>query len=340
MIDKRNLFLVIIFLTLISTWYIYSNVIYPNVNRRITFAESILSGDVEAPYQYRILKPILAKGIEFAISPIFLSDRKQHVVSHTTIALVCFLFMYSLFYAYLRKFFSQKTSLIGIMLLQIVVPLSVTGYFMIGDFLNVLFYIIGLNLIVYQKDKYLPTLMAIATANRVQIIFLIVFYIAYLISQRRLRRGIPIILFSSVAFLIVFLGTRLYFGFKPNSYTIASHIIMNTDSRRLLDILALWTAELGVLSLCSIIGYRRSDIFFKLSLLSLLLYTTLFFLKGSITELAKFLPAFLVLIPMSLQVITGEIAVVRYHASNNAHSFATLFFWRMRAWLGFNTRPR
>jgi len=40
--------------------------------------------------------------------------------------------------------------------------------------------------------------------------------------------------------------------------------------------------------------------------MSLTVYGVLFFFNGNMWELAKFLPAYLILIPMSLQTLTGE----------------------------------
>ncbi|GAB4456985.1 MAG: hypothetical protein OHK0041_21910 [Anaerolineales bacterium] len=38
-----------------------------------------------------------------------------------------------------------------------------------------------------------------------------------------------------------------------------------------------------------------------------MIYIAFFFINGNLWELAKFLPAYLILIPMSLQTLTGEI---------------------------------
>jgi hypothetical protein len=87
------------------------------------------------------------------------------------------------------------------------------------------------------------------------------------------------------------------------------HITRNMEFKRLfMQIIPLWLAEIAGFALISILAFKRSNLFFKLSFISLGLYVFLFFFKGNLWELAKFLPAFLVMIPMSLQVLTGELA--------------------------------
>ncbi len=180
-----------------------------------------------------------------------------------------------------------------------------------GDFITLLFYVVGLNLILCRKDAYLPLVIGLGTFNREQMIFLVVFYAVHLISQQELfdKRNILVVSSCVGAYLAVFLGLRLYFGFKAGGHTMSVHIARNTDWYHVLRfILPLWLAEVaGFVVLCAL-AFKKTNTFFKLSFLSLGLYGLLFFLSGNLWELAKFLPAFLIMIPMSLQILTGEFA--------------------------------
>lgn len=169
----QPLLILIITLAFISTWYVYNTVIAPNVDARIQFAANILAGRSKPPYQYRVLKPLVASALQILISPLIHSAHTQHIVSYSAIVLASFLSIFYLFYSFLRNFFTVKTAIIGILLLQVVIPLSVTGYFMIGDFITLLFYLIGFNLIWRRKDIYLPLVIGLATLNREQMIFLV-----------------------------------------------------------------------------------------------------------------------------------------------------------------------
>ncbi len=180
---------------------------------------------------------------------------------------------------------------------------------MIGDFIAVFFYLLFFDLMRDRKDIFLPLVVGIGALNREQMIFVVIFYLAYLISQRSIlkNRSISIVAACIAAFLVVFFGIRFYFGFEPSQYTIGLHIARNTNLYNLFRaIIPLWLTEVaGLAALCTL-AFKRSNTFFKLSFLGLGLYTLVFFLNGNLWELAKFLPAFLIMIPMSLQVLTGE----------------------------------
>jgi hypothetical protein len=219
-----------------------------------------------------------------------------------------FMGTFSVFYLYLRRFYSHNASIIGLLFLQVTIPLSVTGEYMEGDFITLGFYALGLYLIVIGKDIYLPVMIGFAAINREQSAFLVFLYAIYLFSQRQVSRQKLSILFACfIVWFIAFMGTRLYFGFKPSQYTMSLHIAHNTDIPMLLtSIIPLWIVEVASSAVLCVLAFPRSNLFFRLSFLSLSVYVLLFFLNGNMWELAKFLPAFLVTIPMSLQVLTGE----------------------------------
>lgn len=305
----KPILILIIMLALISTWYVCNKVILSNIEARIEFADEILSGQMKAPYQYRVLKPLIAEALQILISPLIRSTRIQHVVSYSVIAFVTFLGIFYLFYLFLRNLFTEKTAIIGVLLLQAVIPLSVTGYFMVGDFIAVFFFLLGFNLMLGRRDIFLPLVIGLATLNREQMIFLVVFYVIYLISQQKIfnKRNILIVTACIAAFLLVFFSVRFYFGFKPTDYIISLHVARNTNLYNLFrSIIPLWLAGVaGFIALCAF-AFNKSNTFFKLSFLSLGLYTLLFFLNANLWEIAKFLPAFLIMIPMGLQILTGE----------------------------------
>ncbi len=311
---RKTTVLLVLILSAISTLYVLKEVIYPNVDHRIRFMDTVFAGESEPPYQYRLLKPVIGESIRWILSPVA-TEHQSHLLAYTTIAFANFVGVFFLFYVYLRKYFSHRSSVIGVLLLQIVVPISITGTVMIGDFITVLFYVAGLNLIVYRKDAWLPAIFFFGAFNRIQIIFLLAFYVAYLIDQRALRDRLPIIAYSILAFAAGAAIPRLYFGLKPSRFTIAHHLANNSDPINLLrDTLPRWLPQIAGLVVLAIWGLRYCNRYFRLSLAALLVYLGLFVLKGNLWETAKFLPAFLVLIPVSLFVLTGERLTERDHA--------------------------
>lgn len=299
----------ILILAWISTVYIGFHLIQPNLSVRIAHEEKILSGNMEPPYQYRVIEPLIGRGLQTLLIPALPDATARHLFSYMIMTFFVLCNAFFIFHWLLSRLsFQPPAALIGVILLQLVIPLSVTGFYMEGDFITLLFYLVGLSLMLQGYDLLLPVIIGAAVLNRDQIIFLLVFYWAYRLGHPKgiTKRALLVTILSLGMFLISYLGLRYYFGFKNSQYTVQTHIANNTDLLNVLWILWLWSAEvIGFIILC-ILAFRQSARFFRLSFLSLGMYITLFFLNGNLWEMAKFLPAFLVLIPMSLQVLAGH----------------------------------
>lgn len=302
----RPVYFIVLLLTLISFQIVSVKTIQPDVKKRIQLQDTILSGQMEPPYQYRIMKPVLGYTLQTFLSPFIKDKIKSHILSYRIILFFVFLGIYFLFYKFLKRFFSENTCIIGLLLLQIVIPLGITSIWEDGDYYTLLFYLIGLNLIFSGKDLLLPFVIFIGEFNRDQIIFLLVFYCIYLFENKKLfnRRSILIVILSVILWAGAYYSMRLIFGFKESIYTVAHNLHSNRSAWEL--ILELWIAQVFIYVILSVKSYKRSSLFFKGCLLSLIVYFGIFFFNGILSQLAKFLPAYLILIPMSLQYITGE----------------------------------
>ncbi len=236
----------------------------------------------------------------------FKNPNKVHSLSYQLIIFMVFFGVYSLFYSYLKIFFSDSTCIIGLLLLAILIPLGITSIWEDGDYYTLLFYLIGINCIFRAKDHYLPLIIAIGVLNRSQIIFILVFYAAYLYQQKKLfsKRSIIIMISCIAANFLSFYSLRLYFGFKESPYKVSHEVRTNLDTW--FDIATIWTGQVFIYTFLSIVAFKKSPLFFRLSLVSLIVYVIFFFFNSIMSQLAKFLPAYLILIPMSLQVLTGN----------------------------------
>lgn len=295
-------------LALISTSYVSRTVILPHVAMRLDHVAKIFSNQQTPPYQYRIFKPLVGSFLETALFPIIPDRIWRHVLAYELLSFITFLGIFFAFYTYLRMNFSISASLMGVLTLQAVIPLATTGYFMEGDFITLLFYLLGLLLIRQEKDGWLPVLLGVGALNREQIVFLLAWYLFYHIGRQTLTlRRIWLALMSFLIWLAVFAGVRWYFGLKPSPYSPALHLASNTNLNRLVtSILPLWISNVAGFVILSALAYRKSDAFHRLAFLSLLAYAAFFFVYGNLWELAKFLPAYLIMIPMSIQALSGE----------------------------------
>lgn len=63
----KPVYFLIFLLTLLSFQTISQYTILPEIDKRINIQDSILSGDMEPPYQYRLVKPILGYSLQYLI---------------------------------------------------------------------------------------------------------------------------------------------------------------------------------------------------------------------------------------------------------------------------------
>ncbi len=308
MSNPRVRLVILLMLTWLSTWYVTSQLIIPNVDTRIAFVNLSLEGQNEPPYRYRLFEPVVNKAIQDSLLSSIADAKIQHVASYFLFSLIVFALLYYLLYRYFIHFFTPQIALIGLLLFQVAVPLAVTGFYMEGDFVTVVVYLAALNLMLDKKDRWMPLAVGFGAFVREQTIFILLIYLIYHYANHTLtRQRLIMIGISGLIFGTIFIVLRLALGVIPTTYTTAFHISENLSPGRLfIRTIPLWLAEIiGFLTL-SIMAYRRSHSFFRLTLFSLSIYVVLFFFNGLLNELGKFLPAHLILIPMSLQVLTGE----------------------------------
>jgi len=312
---SKYIYLLILLLTMISSQIISDRTIKPNVPKRINIQDSILAGQYEAPYQYRIMKSVLGKSVQFFVKRFIRDPENYHVVSYHIVIFFVFLGVFTLLYFYLKLFFTDNVCMIGMLLMQIVIPLGITSIWEEGDYITLLFYLIGFNLMFRNKEHLLPFVVLFGVFNRDQIIYILAFYVAFLVGDKRLftKKGILIIIMCLAAYFISYYAMRLYFGFKINYYV--TEIQTTTNIGHWKAIMGLWAEQVFVFVALCIISYKKSSTFFRLSLLSLILYVVIFFFNSILSQVAKILPAYLILIPMSLQTLTGE--KMKYFNKNN-----------------------
>lgn len=292
-------------LALIQTFYVQSFVIRRNVGGRMARIAEIKKAKREPPYRYRILTIILGNMIE---APLKLSKRlnyaERHILVYSILTLIILTGINIGFYRYLALAldFDYQTALLGVFILNAIIPMSVTGMDIEGDFLTLLAYVIGMLLLRYDMVIFIPVLIAIAALNREQIIFFVLWMGIYFIDDMAIDTYL--LLFVSVwAWGIVTLFLRYVQGYKKTRYTIKHHISNNTDWRNRSAIFHVWGVLVLPIAMLSVFGYNDADVFSQRIALTLPIYSAAFFLCGNLWELAKFLPAYLVMIPILLRAI-------------------------------------
>ena len=111
---SKYIYLLILLLTIISSQIISDRTIKPNVPKRINIQDSILAGQYEAPYQYRIMKPVLGKSVQFFVKRFIRDPENYHVVSYHIVIFFVFLGVFTLLYFYLKLFFSDNVCMLSL----------------------------------------------------------------------------------------------------------------------------------------------------------------------------------------------------------------------------------
>lgn len=299
----------LLFLAAVSTWYVSTKVIYPFLESRQAFVAQVRAGTMEPPYQYRLLEHFVPWLLDSAMGVVLHNDNLRHGLAYMIPLLATFAALYLLLFLLLRTWMSRNAALVGCSAFAVLVPLSVTGYVEEGNFLTVLFYVVGLLLMTRRQDAWVPLVVGVATLNREQMIWLVLFHAIFLWAHGRLRERRSLILLGggALAWAAGYLAPRLYYGFRESQYTTALHVGRNTDPAALVyAIVPLWIAQVAVLVLLCAFAWRQSNRFLRVAALSLVPYTVLFFFMGNMWEMAKWMPAFLILLPMALQPVVGQ----------------------------------
>lgn len=181
---------------------VYYNLIdFPKLIIRKGIHKSIIDGTACTPHQYRILVPYLAEFLQRM--GIYFKE------SYVIIRAMADLLGAILFHIYLKKWFTTKVCVIGVLFYLGILPLVYPrSYFQSIDSLNFLFFLIGYILIRERKDIFLFPLLFISMFNRETSIILILVYLFFRFDELNIKQlGINV-------FLLFIISMGTYFGIR------------------------------------------------------------------------------------------------------------------------------
>lgn len=298
-IKKSSAYIIIIILSLISYKVVDTRTLSKdNINYRIQLQSSILKGEINTYNQHGIFTVAAIYVMQKTMYVVFHNSQKAYSYAVQIFNFLVFLIIYFCFYKFLQIHFSEVYSVLGILLLGLSVPLAVSGAWPESDFLNLALYIIGFWMMFRSKDLALPVVFLIGMMNGIQILFLFVFYLIYLYSCGKLSSVKSYVVIASVIVSVLVAAMAAGKIFNMNIFRFENYLMLNVSNAGL--ILQLWMAEFFILLIMAIKGFRYSSSFFRISLCTLLIFFILFLIFGKMNETGRFLPALLILIPMSL----------------------------------------
>lgn len=293
----KTAYVIILILTLLSFKLVDFKILNKNnINYRNTVQSTIVKGNDGFSLEYGMLAPAIIYAVQKVFNIPF-NIYKSQLIASNVVNFFIFLLIFYLFYLYLKMFFNEGNSIIGLLLLASVVPFSLNGIYPESDFLNLLLFILGMVMILKSKIIFVPIIILIGMFNEMQISFLIVFFICYLISSGKVFSPLNLI----IVLISIIISIAAYYIIDSRvgifDLNISYNMSRNLENPGL--ILQLWSVTIAFIVL-NIISFRSSQKLFKTGLFAVGIFLILIFFLGNFYDTGKFLPAYLILIPLAL----------------------------------------
>lgn len=132
--------------------------------------DRLLSGHSGSSLQYRVMSIWIVEGIRSIFS-------EQSFIAYLIMRFIFILLLFILFHLFLRKWFNDKNSLLAVILLAAIMPISFLPMLQEADVVHMVFFLIGIWLIRSNKFLGLLAIIFIGTFAKETIIFLIPLYL-------------------------------------------------------------------------------------------------------------------------------------------------------------------
>ena len=280
-IDKLFIFV----LAYILTYLFYKNSLVYRMDDYFYMSRSIVLKNIEPPYAFRILFPFIFNFLGALIS--ITKFKIIVLLSFFLIQAISINLIKKLSEVYLEKSSNQSAFIFLFFILEIFFQTSyvIDDYFIFLIFLLVLYYSEFLNW--YKIFLFI----IVSVACRPQSIYFLVFNFIIIYCNKKITinnalRLIFLVVISSLIYLLITYEFKTNF---INVYTIEHHL-KNNSTYFLNKILPVWIIIISFL-LIIFLNFKSLNFKLKLFLIGTVPYTLVFFIKGNIWELDKYLPA-------------------------------------------------
>lgn len=301
MISKKKIWFIIIFAALLLGYYQTIRVDAPNCDLKVIRHVSIMNNTIEYPYKYRLLNPFISQ-LWISSLNIFLPDKASFLGGYFLQNILVFTFMLFCVFRFFRLWFDDTGAVTSLLLFSILVPLSLTGYDVLGDMTTAGIMALGFYFINTSKEKFLFPLMVIAAFNELQLILLIAFYFFSKFPELKDKKIWINSILLTVTFILTYgviyllrggsaAGSDVQWYFtKDAAFNIAHK-----------DWIPLWFIMIAPLLYFVVKGFRAKPLFLKNSAMIVLplFYLCAFFFIARLREIDKALTIFTILIPLA-----------------------------------------
>lgn len=303
MLNKNKSGYIILFAALVLSFYQTLRIDAPNYDLKLIRHTSILENNIEYPYKYRLLNPYITN-IWFSGLNIALPEKAAFLAAYFVQNLIVFGFMLFMAFRFFRLWFDDTGAVISLLVLTLIVPLTLTGYDVLGDMTTAGIMALGFVFMNSPgKEKFLYPLLFIAAFNELQCILLIAFYFFAKSSNLLDKKA----WFNSILFVLTFLiGYGLIYLIRGGSagggeveWYFTKDAAFNISNK---EWIPLWLILITPLLYIAIKNFRQKPEFLRRSIIIVLplFYFAAFFFIARLREIDKALTIFLILIPLAV----------------------------------------
>ena len=308
LLHNKKTYFFVIFTALLLSYYQTIRVDTPNFDLKFQRHTSIISNSIEYPYQYRLLNPYAAQ-LWFSLSKLALPEKAGFLLAYALQNLIIYSFLIYAFSKLISLWFDETGVIVGLLMLSVIIPLSLTGYDNLGDVTTAGMMSLGFYFINTGRTKFLFPLIFFGAFNELQMILLAAFYFfgtaGHLTSGKAWLNTVLLVIMFLVAYYIIYLirGGEAFFRNLAWLYTKDTKE-MNDLQFNLThpDFVPLWIIMIVPLLFFALKDFKIKPEFLKRSLIFVLplFYFIAFLFIARMREIDKALTIFVILIPLAL----------------------------------------
>jgi len=283
----------------------------PTVDVRSQLHQSIIDGTADSPYRYRVLVPYLTQGLSLILHPLFETD--SLVYSYRIFDTLAIFASLLTLYQYLRNWFSDRISLIGVLIMSTSMLVGFQNhYYQPWSLLEPAVFALGLNLLLNKRYGWFGVIIALGTFIRETAIFLVILYFttwAFPYFWQEIRKDqiqkweVGLGYFGIWG--IIFFGLRLLLGEAVRTITVIEILRISTQTSNLIKALWYGLLFLGIFWWFIFLGYKYSPIFIKKTAWLLPVYILLITFYNIWFEVRLLMTLYPILIPLGLSYLTS-----------------------------------
>ncbi|NQU94920.1 MAG: hypothetical protein HQ549_01640 [Candidatus Omnitrophica bacterium] len=304
--DLVKILLIYFFLTFVMGYIDFDRRVL-TFERSTQALESVVKGDFNPPMNHRILVPYT----------VYFFHKVSHISLEYSYALFRFLFYFlafALFHMYLRKWFGQKTAMIGTLSLIASLPLTLTNWYSVPtDMPELIMFILGVMWIRDGKHKNLFILIPLASLNRETSIALVLIYFFNEIGKENwfvlIRRTAIYFLLWLIpsAILISIFGIRDLPGYFHHFRVNVAGLLKIFESPNPYNHFYFILYLCGFYWFLAFMNFRKKPSILKRALIPMTLFLLYGFSRGgAISEVRILIPFYVFIIPLGLFSLFGE----------------------------------